>query len=462
MNKLRTIIIAACCMLGIGTATAGVWDTEYPALEASIQQVRINSKAEYRITSFGAKTTASAKTNQKAINKAIEKCSKNGGGKVIVPEGKWMTGAITLLSNVNLVIEKNATLEFAFDLSLYPVVETRWEGLGCYNISPLIYANGQHDIAITGEGTIDGAGSKEKWWFWQGTKPQFGWSEGKYSMIKSRAELQEMSEKGTPVKERVFTAANPMRPQSVNLNNCERVLIEGITLLRSPFWVLHPCLCTDVTVRGVKIINEGPNGDGCDPESCNRVLIEDCIFHTGDDCIAIKSGRNKDGRMWNVPCQNIIVRNCKMEDGHGGIVVGSEISGGYKNLFVENCQMDSPELERVVRIKTNTCRGGVIENIYVRNVEVGECKEAVLKINLNYEPKEKAERGHIPTVRNVLLENVNCKKSQYGAYISGLDNETQINDIFVKNCTWTGVQTQSHRVEGKVGNLVFENLMMSK
>jgi len=462
MKTIKLLLSLVVCMVGLNAMAQDVWTTEYPALEKSIQSVRINSNAVYKITDFGAKPSASAKVNQKAINKAIDKCSKNGGGKVIVPAGVWNTGAITLKSCVNLVIEKDATLLFAFDLDLYPVVETRWEGLGCYNISPLIYANGQHDIAITGQGTIDGGASKDAWWFWQKTKPVFGWVEGRYSMIQSRKDLQEMSEKGVPVKERIFTKVNPMRPQSVNLNNCERVLIEGVTLLRSPFWVLHPVLCTDVTVRGVRVDNEGPNGDGCDPESCNRVLIENCIFHTGDDCIAIKSGRNKDGRMWNIPCQNIIVRNCKMEDGHGGIVVGSEISGGYKNLFVENCQMDSPELERVVRIKTNTCRGGVIENIYVRNVEVGECKEAVLKINLNYEPKEVAERGFIPTVRNVLLENVNCKKSQYGAYISGLPESKNIDNITVRNCTWTGVTTQSHRYEGQVGKVVFENLTMSK
>ncbi len=460
MNRIKTILAIMCCLVGL-SAQAGVWDTDYPALEKSIQTVRINSNAEYRITDFGAKTTASAKVNQKAINKAIAKCSKKGG-KVIVPAGVWKTGAITMLSNVNLVIEKDATLEFAFETELYPVVETRWEGLGCYNISPLIYANGQHDIAITGEGTIDGGATTDAWWFWQESKKQFGWVPGRYSMKQSRIDLQTMSENQTPINQRIFTAKNPMRPQSVNFMSCERVLIEGVTLLRSPFWVLHPCLCNDVIVRGVKVINDGPNGDGCDPESCNRVLIENCIFQTGDDCIAIKSGRNKDGRMWNVPCQNIIVRNCQMKDGHGGVVVGSEISGGYKNLFVENCQMDSPNLDRVVRIKTNTARGGIIENIFVRNVEVGECREAVLKINLNYEPNEAAERGFIPTVRNVLLDNVNCKKSKYGAYISGLDDVQQIDNITVKNCTWTGVESQCHRIEGKVGNLKFENLMMSK
>mgnify|MGYP003044703678 CR=1 FL=1 len=153
------------------------------------------------------------------------------------------------------------------------------------------------------------------------------------------------------------------------------------------------------------------------PESSKNVLIENCIFDTGDDCIAIKSGRNADGRKWNVPSENIIVRNCEMKDGHGGVVVGSEISGGYKNLFVENCKMDSPNLERVIRIKTNNCRGGVIENIYVRNVEVGECREAVLKINLQYENREKCDRNFPPVVRHVYLDNVTSEKSKYGCLI---------------------------------------------
>ena len=460
MKNLRIILTAVLCLLG-ANAWADVWDTEYKAVEASIQKVKLNDK-EFPITKYGAKTSASAKTNQKAINNAIKAASKAGGGKVIVPAGTWNTGAITMLSNVNLHIEEGATLLFAFDLNLYPVVETRWEGLGCYNISPLIYANGQHDIAITGKGTIDGNGSTEAWWFWQESKPVFGWKEGRYSMKASRALLQEQSENGTPIKERIYNKKNPMRPQSVNFMSCDRVLIEDVTLLRSPFWVLHPCLCNDVTVRGVKVINDGPNGDGCDPESCNRVLIENCMFQTGDDCIAIKSGRNKDGRMWNVPSQNMIVRNCQMKDGHGGVVVGSEISGGYKNLFVENCQMDSPNLERVVRIKTNTCRGGVIENIFVRNVEVGECAEAVLKINLDYEPKEKAERGFIPTVRNVQIENVNCKKSKYGAYIVGLADQVQVSNIYVKNCTWTGVETGANRIEGQSKKVIFEDVIVKK
>jgi polygalacturonase len=209
--------------------------------------------------------------------------------------------------------------------------------------------------------------------------------------------------------------------------------------LNSPFWVLHPLFCEDLTVRGVKVYNRGPNGDGCDPESCKNVLIENCTFDTGDDCIAIKSGRNLDGRKWNVPSENIVVRGCHMVNGHGGVVVGSEISGGYRNLYVEDCTMDSPELERVIRIKTSSCRGGVIENVFVRNVKVGQCKEAVLRINLDYEAKEVCQRGNNPTVRNVLLENVTCQESRYGVVLIGLEDVCNIYDVTLKNCEFNGV-----------------------
>ena len=243
---------------------------------------------------------------------------------------------------------------------------------------------------------------------------------------------------------------------------CKNVLIEGVTMLRSPFWVIHPLLCENLTVRGVHIQNDGPNGDGCDPESCKNVLIEDCFFDTGDDCIAIKSGRNRDGREANIPSENIIVRNCKMKNGHGGVVVGSEISGGYRTLFVENCQMDSPDLDRVIRIKTNNCRGGVIENIYVRNVEVGQCREAVLKINLVYEQREKCQRDFYPTVRNVFLDNVNCNKSKYGVKIDGFDDRCNVYNIECKNSNWSGVTDGALSLTGEAKDVRLTNVNITK
>jgi rhamnogalacturonyl hydrolase YesR len=266
--------------------------------------------------------------------------------------------------------------------------------------------------------------------------------------------------------ERRFGPTDGLRPQMVNFNLCEGVLIEGVTLLRSPFWVLHPVLCQDVTVRGVHINNDGPNGDGCDPESCDRVLIENCFFNTGDDCIAIKSGRNNDGREGGQgryagrPSKNIIIRNCEMQNGHGGIVIGSEISGGCQNVFAENCRMDSPSLDRVLRIKSNSCRGGVIENINMRNITVGQCREAVLKINTDYDPREVCCRGFNPTVRNVWMENVTSQKSKYGVMIVGMPNACQVYDIDLKDCHFNGV-AQGNSMTGQYRDVRFDNLQIN-
>ncbi len=450
-------------------AVAQTWDTAlYEQIERSIQRPELLEK-DYPITQFGAKPSASAAQNQKAIQRAIDKCSKRGGGRVTVPAGQtFLTGAIELKSGVNLVVEDEARLEFAFEPSLYPIVETSWEGLDCYNLSPCIYAFRAHDIAITGRGTIDGGGNRETWWPWCGAT-KYGWKEGTVSQkLGGRSRLLKNGEDGEPMVDgkgrrsvlRTFRATDGMRPQLIGFNQCERVLIEDVTLLRSPFWVIHPLKCTDVTVKGVHINNDGPNGDGCDPESCDRVLIEDCFFNTGDDCIAIKSGRNRDGRTRAMPSQNIIVRNCEMKNGHGGVVIGSEISGGCRNVFAHNCTMDSPHLDRVLRIKTNSCRGGVIENIFVRDIKVGQCGESVLKINLDYEHNEVCCRGFYPTVRNVLMENVTCQKSKYGVQVIGLEEDTYVHDITVRNCRFDGVR-QGNTITGKTRNITLDGVFVN-
>jgi polygalacturonase/rhamnogalacturonyl hydrolase YesR len=441
-------------------AQAKAWDEEeYKRIEQSIKAPTFPEK-DFLITKYGAKTTNSAAQNQKAINKAIAACSKKGGGRVIVPSGTFVTGAITLLSHVNLVVEKDAVLKFAFEPDLYPIVPTRWEGIDCRNLSPCIYAYKQTDIAVTGEGTIDGSGANDTWWPWNGN-PRFGFKEGMISQRGgSRARLLKNAEDGVPMDQRIFTKEDGLRPQLINFYLCENILMENLTLLNSPFWVIHPLLSKNITVRGMKIINDGPNGDGCDPESCDGVLIENCFFNTGDDCIAIKSGRNNDGRLWDKPSENIIIRNCEMKNGHGGVVIGSEISGGCRNVYAENNVMDSPELERVVRIKTNTCRGGVIENINARNIKVGVCKESVLKINLDYEPKEICCRGFVPTVRNVNIENITCEKSKYGVQIIALDSVCNVYDINVKDCHFNGVKDGNYS-KGQTRDVRFDNLFIN-
>ena len=457
------------CTLAPTLALSQGWDeAKYKQIEQSIREPQFADVA-FPITKYGAKTDAPAATNQKAIQKAIDKCSKKGGGRVIVPAGqKFLTAAIQLKNGVNLVVEEGAVLEFVFQPELYPIVETSWEGLECFNLSPCVYAFKAKDIAITGKGTIDGGGSNDTWWPWNGN-PRFGWKEGMISQrAGSRARLLKNGEDGIPMydekgqrsPERIFGPKDGLRPQLVSFNKCEGILLEDVTLLRSPFWVIHPLHSTDITVRRVKMINDGPNGDGCDPECCDRVLIEDCFFNTGDDCIAIKSGRNRDGRERNMPSKNIIIRNCEMKNGHGGVVIGSEISGGCQNVFAHDCVMDSPELERVLRIKTNSCRGGIIENINMKDVKVGVCKESVLKINLDYEHNEVCCRGNYPTVRNIYMENVTSEKSQYGVQIIGLDEDTYVYDVKVKNCKFNGVQSGNFK-SGKTRNVSFDNLFIN-
>jgi polygalacturonase/rhamnogalacturonyl hydrolase YesR len=463
-------IVMFITVVAVAVQAKGWNDQEYKQIEQSIRLPQFADKA-YVITKFGAKTDNTAAKNQKAIQKAIDKCSQKGGGRVIVPAGqRFLTAAIQLKSGVNLVVEEGAVLEFAFEPELYPIVPTRWEGLDCWNLSPLIYAYQARDIAITGKGTIDGGGSNDTWWPWCGSK-KFGMKEGGIAQnMGARARLLKYAEDGVPMDERRFGPTDGLRPQMINLNQCEGILIEDVTLLRSPFWVIHPLLSTDITVRGVHINNNGPNGDGCDPESCDRVLIENCYFNTGDDCIAIKSGRNNDGREGGQGAfagrasKNIIIRNSKFNNGHGGVVIGSEISGGCQNVYAHDCEMDSPSLDRVLRIKTNSCRGGVIENINMRNITVGQCGEAVLKINTDYEPREVCCRGFYPTVRNVTMENVTCKKSKYGVMIVGYDDPKlayTVNNITVKNCQFDGVYSKPIHQIGLAQDVTYDNLMIN-
>lgn len=462
MRKFLLPLVALGLSMSVSAAPLTLkeaWDKIYPEVEAQIKAPTFRDR-DYNLLDYGKRSETPGFLYTEMINSLIDRCSKEGGGRVIIPAGSWLTGPITLKSNVNLHLEAGATLLFTSDLKEYPLVLTRWEGVDCYNYQPMIYAYEQTNIAITGHGVIDGGADRTNWWAMCGAH-HFGYQEGMVSQRIGRPLLLEWNEKEIPVDKRILGDGYGMRVQLVNPVKCKNVLIEGVTMLRAPFWVMHPLLCENLTVRGVHVQNDGPNGDGCDPESCKNVLIEGCFFDTGDDCIAIKSGRNRDGRRWNIPTENVIVRHCRMENGHGGVVVGSEISGGFKNLFVEDCIMDSPELDRVIRIKTNSCRGGVIEDIFVRNVQVGQCNEAVLKINLVYDKKEICQRDFYPVVKNVFLENVTCNKSKFGVKIEGFEDRCNINNIIVKDCTFNGVTTDSNSIIGKTEGVQFINLKLN-
>ncbi|MDC6365927.1 MULTISPECIES: glycoside hydrolase family 28 protein [Flavobacteriaceae] len=388
----------------------------------------------FNITDFGA-IADGVTNNSEAIKKAIENCHKAGGGKVNVPAGKFLTGSIHLKSNVNLHLEEGAEILFSKNKEDYlPVVHTSYEGVELMNYSPLVYAYKQKNIALTGKGTFNGQAGKTNWWPWCGAE-RYGHKDGEPQQRDGHnlPSLRKMNEDATPVAQRVFGEGHQLRPLFFEPFECENVLVQGVTFINSPFWIMHPIKSTNVTVDGVTASSHGPNNDGCNPEYSKNVHIKNCVFDTGDDCIAIKSGRNDEGRRVNIPSENIIVENCQMKDGHGGVVMGSEISAGVRNVFIRNCNMDSPELERAIRIKTNTLRGGFVENVYVKDIKVGQVKEAVLKINTHYGIYANQEGEHIPSIKNIHLENIDVENGgEYGILINGRE-ENPVKNVTLKN-----------------------------
>ena len=390
---------------------------------------------DFDIVRYGAKSDRVA-DNTTAIRAAIDACAAAGGGRVVVPAGRFLTGPVHLKSRVNLHVARGATLAFSQDPKHYlPAVFTRFEGTELMNYSPFIYALDQQDIAITGEGTLDGQSDNTHWWPWKGSA-DFGWTTGAPNYNAARQRLLDMGERGVPVSQRVFGDGDYIRPNFIQPYRCRNILIEGVTIIGSPMWEIHPVLCQNVTVHGVTINSHGPNNDGCDPESCRDVLIDRCVFDTGDDCIAIKSGRNGDGRRINVPSENIVVRNCEMRDGHGGITIGSEISGGCWNVFTHDCRMDSPKLDRALRLKNNAMRGGVLRDIYMRDVTVGQVADSILSIDFFYEEGNKG--SFTPVAHDIEMRRVTSKKSPYALYLRGFPS-APIENIRVIDCKFDNV-----------------------
>jgi polygalacturonase len=442
---LTSLILAAVCVVlsgGCARQTNSGW-RQADKILSSIKAPQFPAK-DFAITDYGA--AGDGKTDSTgAINKAIISANKAGGGRVIVPAGTFLTGAIYLKSNVNLYISQGAVVKFSTDPNRYlPAVYTRWEGVECMNYSPLIYAYNEKNIAVTGEGTLDGQGSYDNWWKWK-----------KKLQRQDRQELFAQGRDGVPVRQRLY-GGKYLRPNMIEPYKCRNILIEGIKIMNGPFWHVHPVLSQNIIVRNVKVEGLGPNNDGCDPESCKDVLIEGCYLDTGDDCIAIKSGRNNDARRVNVPSENIVIRNCQMKAGHAGVAVGSEITGGAKNIYVENCTMDDPNLDRAIRLKTNAVRGGFIENVYVRDISIGQVKEAVLLIDFFYPDLEKG--NYKPVVRHINMENVTSRKSGYALFLRGFE-DAPITDVRLKNCTLDNVTNPP--VISNVKNLVLQNVKIN-
>ncbi|GAA4761016.1 MULTISPECIES: glycoside hydrolase family 28 protein [Flavobacterium] len=393
---------------------------------------------DYSILDFGAQAIENY-NNSEAFRKTIETCSKNGGGRVIVPKGKFLTGPIHLENNVNLHLEEGSEILFSTNPDdYYPLVHTSFEGLELMNYSPLIYAFNKKNIAVTGKGVLNGQADKNNWWPWKGSNSEnidFGYKVGGPSQQdeSNLPQLMLMAENNTPVDERVFGKNHYLRPNFIEPFECENILIQGIKIINAPFWIIHPVKSKNITIDGVHIESHGPNNDGCDPEYSKNVLIKNCIFNTGDDCIAIKAGRDSEGRRIAIKSENIIVRDCKMIDGHGGVVIGSEMSAGVSNVFVVNCIMDSPNLDRAIRIKTNTKRGGTVDGLYVRNLKVGKVKESVLRINMNYSVYGNQTGNFIPEVKNIYLQNITVEDGgKYAIYADGLE-KSKIKNVVLNN-----------------------------
>ncbi len=376
---------------------------ERPKIPAGVFDIRQFGAVE------GGKTKVTA-----AIAQAIAKASAAGGGTVLVPAGKWLTGPIHLQSNINLHVAKDAVLSFSQDFGDYlPPVLTRWEGLELYNYSPLIYARDCQNIAITGQGKLDGQGAA--WWPWKKTQKE------------AANKLYDLASSGVPTEKRVLAAEGGLRPSFIQTLNCKNVLIEGVTLTSGPFWTIHPVYSENLIIRRVRVETNGPNNDGCDPDSSRNILIEDSFFSTGDDCVVIKSGLNEDGWRVGKPSENIVVRRLHGEAGHGGVVIGSEMSGSVRNVWVTDSEFVGTD--RGLRIKSMRGRGGVIENVFYENVRHRDIRLMVVEMTSFYASstlKPKTETP--PTIRNIHVKNISAQGAKQAIDIVGLP-ELPIRDV---------------------------------
>ena len=384
-----------------------------------------------------------------AIAKAIAHVSEQGGGRVVIPRGNWTSGQIHLKSNIDLHFEKGSRLTFTPDPEQYlPAVLTMYEGIRCYNYSPLIYGIGLENVAITGEGYINGSG--REWWKW----------------AKNLTGRDILYNGALPLEERIFgTKEQGLRPMFIQILSSKHVLIEGISIEDSPCWTVHPVWCEDVIVRGVSIKNPtvSPNTDGVNIESCNRVLVEDCTVHTtGDDMYCLKAGRNEDAWEVGIPCENVVIRRCRAlgPSTSGGIVVGSEMSADVRNVLAEDCTF--AHNANCVRLKAKDGRGGIVENIDFRNLHMDKGMRA---INLSFrysceatdEPKDPGK--YMPKFRNMLFENITAGSVQSGITLDNLPGGTMEN-LHFKNIKVdeAGICMTTDSVQG----LFLENVVISE
>jgi polygalacturonase len=380
--------------------------------------------AVFDVREYGAVGDGRTK-NTVPFAQAIEAASRAGGGRVLVPSGRFLTGPIHLRSNIELHVAEGAELLFSQDFADYlPPVLTRWEGLEVMNYSPLVYARDCKNVAITGRGRLDGQGAA--WWPW------------KKSQGEAAKRLYEMASAGVPTEQRVFGVEGGLRPSFLQTVGCQNVLVEGITIVNGPMWTIHPVYSENVIVRDVKVMTEGPNNDGVNPDSSRNVLIEDSFFSTGDDCVVIKSGLNEDGWRVGKPSENIVVRRLRGERGHGGVVIGSEMSGGVRNVWVTDSEFKGTD--RGLRIKSMRGRGGAVENVYYENVRHEDIRLMVVEMTTFYASstlKPKTETP--PSIRNVHVRNVTARGAKQAIELVGLP-ELKLADISFENVTISSVE----------------------
>jgi polygalacturonase len=361
------------------------------------------------VRSFGAREGGRA-SNTEAFRQAVQACHEAGGGTVVIPAGAWLTGPIHLRSNVNLHLERDALVRFSTRFADYsPVVFTRWEGVECYNYSPLIYARDGENVAVSGEGVLDGQG--QAWWHWKNLQQE------------AAKTLYDAESKGVPVDKRVFgTEESALRPQFLQTINCRSVLVEGVTFVNGPMWTVHPVYCENVLVRGITVRTEGPNTDGLNPDSCRNALVEGCAFHTGDDCIAINSGMNEDGWRVNRPCENIVIRNCTMSEGHGAVAIGSGMSGGVRNVHVHDCRVTGGD--QGVRLKSMRGRGGFVDHVRFERIQMAGLRQEAIVLNMFYGSSTAASRSDVPPAfQNIHIRDVTCESAGVAIGIRGLPEQ---------------------------------------
>ncbi|MDI3320909.1 glycoside hydrolase family 28 protein [Pinibacter soli] len=415
-----------------------------------------------RITNFGA-VADGITLNTRSINEAITACSKKGGGVVLIPGGLWLTGPIELKSNVNLHLVRDAVLLFSPDINQYPLVEANFEGRRSARCQSPLFATNTENVAITGRGVIDGNGDvwrpvkkdklTENEWKkrveYGGELSQDGrtWYPSQMSKVAEETKRGSAMSEGQSLKD-FEDIKNYLRPNLLFLNGCRKVLLEGVTFQNSPGWCLHPMLCEELTLRNLLVKNPdyAQNGDGMDIESCKNVLVEGCTLDVGDDGICIKSGKDEEGRKRNKPTENVVIRNNLVYKAHGGFTIGSEMSGGAKNIFVYNCSFLGSDVG--LRFKTARGRGGVVENIYIKDVHMKDISGAAIYFDMYYFTKPPAAGQEVlipavteetPSFRNFYINNIVCNGAEQGIFIRGLP-EMSVKNIFLNDITLQAVK----------------------